>query len=90
MKIIALALSVAAFLMLSSAVRAEISVYECAFDNIRFALTIYDDERPARIGEEVGVGDKAQVYFDTVSKALIAANLMGPDSQSQPAYLGHR
>jgi len=59
---------------------AEITVFACHFAASQAAatfITIYDDGSPSRIGVEVGVGSKAQAYFDRPTGATVVVEFNG-------------
>jgi len=50
---------------------AEIKALRCRFDGLEFFITMYDDGSPTRLGTSVGVGDRARVYPDRRTGALV-------------------
>ena len=60
---------------------ADITVFTCRFPGLRgtgaIFVTIYDDGSPARVGVEVGVGSKAQTYFDASTGATVVVEFNG-------------
>jgi hypothetical protein len=73
MKPITLA-SIAALTVVSlpSIALAEISALSCEFDDFKFFITIYSDGTPARLGTGVGIGDRARIFPDRRTGALVA------------------
>jgi hypothetical protein len=62
----------------AGAASAEVTVLTCKFpkfDEAAIFITIYDDGSPSRIGVEVGVGNKAQAYFDPPTGATVVVEL---------------
>lgn len=66
-------------LLCSSPAAATIMMYSCTIEGMRgpLIITIYDDGTPARIGTALGIGDKADVYFDRLSGAVVVVEKNG-------------
>jgi hypothetical protein len=68
------------FSLTSTPAQSKILALQCSFSNLgQTFITIYDDGTPARIGVKTGVGNKAKVMIDELSKsiALIEMNVDG-------------
>lgn len=64
---------------------AQVEIFKCVFPEFSFVITDYDDSTPSRIGIDVGVGDRAQSYFDKVTGAWIFVEFI--DNGALPSTL---